>query len=58
VTHGNQGIPSTGAIRSKDFDFLPRVFSQSLILIFANGDLAQGGGEPQYAISADSFRFC
>ncbi|GAA5884623.1 hypothetical protein JCM6882_005324 [Rhodosporidiobolus microsporus] len=55
VSHGSNPTPSAGSISSKNFDNLPRVFSQSFILVFS-GDA--NVGEQGYAIASDSFRFC
>ncbi|GAA5830545.1 hypothetical protein JCM5353_002906 [Sporobolomyces roseus] len=54
VTHGPNPTPSAGSINAKNFDNLPRVFSQSFILVFVEGSVGVGG----YQIAADSFRFC
>ncbi|GAA6059830.1 hypothetical protein JCM10212_003742 [Sporobolomyces blumeae] len=60
VSHGPTPTPSAGSISSKNFDHLPRVFSQSFILCVnpaaAAGDVNVGLGG--YQIAADSFRFC
>ncbi|GAA5975611.1 hypothetical protein JCM5350_002668 [Sporobolomyces pararoseus] len=57
VTHGPNPTPSAGSINSRNFDNLPRVFSQSFILVFTeSGDPSVGVGG--YQIAADSFRFC
>lgn len=54
VTHGPNPTPSAGSINAKNFDNLPRVFSQSFILVFVEASVGVGG----YQIAADSFRFC
>ncbi|BGP14607.1 hypothetical protein JCM10213_002225 [Rhodosporidiobolus nylandii] len=54
VSHGSNPTPSAGSISSKNFDNLPRVFSQSFILVFAD----PSAGEQGYLIASDSFRFC
>ncbi|KAK4048572.1 hypothetical protein OIO90_005742 [Microbotryomycetes sp. JL221] len=57
VTYGSEPAPLvTGIVRPKDFDFLPRVFAQSLILVA--DATTKSDGSPNYLISADSFRFC
>ncbi|GAA5881941.1 hypothetical protein JCM1840_005422 [Sporobolomyces johnsonii] len=57
VSHGPSPTPSAGSINSKNFDHLPRVFSQSFILSYnPAGDPSVGEGG--YLIAADSFRFC
>ncbi|CEQ41873.1 SPOSA6832_03624, partial [Sporobolomyces salmonicolor] len=57
VSHGPFPTPSAGSINSKNFDHLPRVFSQSFILSYnPAGDPSVGEGG--YLIAADSFRFC
>ncbi|GAA5967324.1 hypothetical protein JCM11641_000512 [Rhodosporidiobolus odoratus] len=55
VSHGSNPTPSAGSISSKNFDNLPRVFSQSFILVFG-GDPTKG--ESGYLVASDSFRFC
>ncbi|KAG0657696.1 hypothetical protein C6P46_006252 [Rhodotorula mucilaginosa] len=54
VAHGPNPTPSAGSINSKNFDQLPRVFSQSFILVYTG----PGQGEDGYTIASDSFRFC
>ncbi|GAA5855475.1 hypothetical protein JCM8547_007847 [Rhodosporidiobolus lusitaniae] len=54
VSHGSNPTPSAGSINSKNFDNLPRVFSQSFILVWTAG----GAGEQGYVVASDSFRFC
>lgn len=44
-------------IHSKDYDWLPRVFNQSFILVIDSAN-AVGGTEPSYVIASDAFRFC
>ncbi|KAM0788115.1 hypothetical protein ACM66B_001281 [Microbotryomycetes sp. NB124-2] len=57
VTHGTEPPPhNTGNVHPRDFDFLPRVFSQSMILVC--DATPKPDGSPRYLISADSFRFC
>ncbi|GAA5934867.1 uncharacterized protein JCM15063_003087 [Sporobolomyces koalae] len=57
VSHGSNPTPIAGTITSKNYDNLPRVFSQSFILVFTEtGDPNVGVGG--YQIAADSFRFC
>ncbi|SCV74170.1 BQ2448_6602 [Microbotryum intermedium] len=56
VTHGTNP-PNTATPHSKDYDWLPRVFSQSLILVWDPiGDPAVPR-DPGYRIQADSLRF-
>ncbi|GAA5821277.1 hypothetical protein JCM11251_004549 [Rhodosporidiobolus azoricus] len=55
VSHGSSPTPSAGSISAKNFDNLPRVFSQSFILVFTGDPTA---GEQGYTIASDSFRFC
>ncbi|GAA6002198.1 hypothetical protein JCM10207_003121 [Rhodosporidiobolus poonsookiae] len=54
VSHGANPTPSAGSINAKNFDNLPRVFSQSFILAFTD----PAAGESGYTIASDSFRFC
>ncbi|GAA5832717.1 hypothetical protein JCM3766R1_004310 [Sporobolomyces carnicolor] len=62
VSHGPNPTPSAGSITSKNFDNLPRVFSQSFILVYTGDATASGAaaasGVGGYQIAADSFRFC
>ncbi|GAA6038907.1 hypothetical protein JCM8097_000568 [Rhodosporidiobolus ruineniae] len=58
VSHGSNPTPSAGSINSKNFDNLPRVFSQSFILVFSEEAAATGRGEQGYLVASDSFRFC
>ncbi|SCZ98983.1 BZ3500_MvSof-1268-A1-R1_Chr3-1g05747 [Microbotryum saponariae] len=56
VTHGTHP-PNTATPHSKDYDWLPRVFSQALILVWDPiGDPAVPR-DPGYRIQADSLRF-
>ncbi|SGY47351.1 BQ5605_C001g00525 [Microbotryum silenes-dioicae] len=56
VTHGTNP-PNTATPHSKDYDWLPRVFSQALILVWDPiGDPAVPR-DPGYRIQADSLRF-
>ena len=57
VTHGDAAPPSTGVIHAKDYDWLPRVFNQSFVLVI-DPTTAVGGTEPSYVIASDAFRFC
>jgi len=56
VTHGPNPTPASAAVTNKNFDNLPRVFSQSLILTPSAPDPATG--EPGYLVASDCFRFC
>lgn len=54
VSHGPNPTPAAGSINPKNFDHLPRVFSQSFILVYTDPTR----GEDGYSIVSDSFRFC
>ncbi|BGP30773.1 hypothetical protein JCM10296v2_002530 [Rhodotorula toruloides] len=54
VSHGPHPAPPAGSINPKNFDHLPRVFSQSFILVYTDPTR----GEDGYSIVSDSFRFC
>ncbi|KPV76354.1 uncharacterized protein RHOBADRAFT_13171, partial [Rhodotorula graminis WP1] len=56
VTHGPNPTPSSAAVTNKNFDHLPRVFSQSLILT-PSAD-PNNPGEAGYLVASDCFRFC
>ena len=51
-------VPSTqGQVPKSQFDFLPRTFSQSFVLVYDPTSAPTAKDEDRYKIAADSFRF-
>lgn len=57
VAYGDYVPLSQGHLTKSQFEFLPRTFSQTFVLVYDPSSAQELKDEERYKIAADSFRF-